>query len=208
MDFATYIDFLKRMFLSDTETFTLNPDLVRDIVFTAVTFFIGWALSLKASKHRLKSRIIDELLLSQRELVVRAYPETRDGRWKAGDVREVWMLDPFVARIRFLVVSLQEEKSLKLNQLDLLERYVSALEDFIAEWARTRARRATYHYKYEQSYRRMREAAVGLGLHQTKRLNGLMPRDELMNGIGKDPSPSSPSPATTPSGLSSSVPAE
>lgn len=186
VDFATYIDFLKRMFLSDTETFTLNPDLVRDIVFTAITFFIGWMLSLKASKHRLKSRIIDELILSQRELVSRAYPETRDIKWRANDDRQVWMLDPFVARIKFLISSLSEEKSLNQKQLALLENYVVALEAFIVCWSKTWARKASYHESYRVTYNTFRAAVLDLGLHQTRRLNGLMPKDSLLSGLAKE----------------------
>lgn len=186
VDFSTYLDFLKRMFLSDTESFSLNPDLVRDIVFTAVTFLIGWMLSLKASKHRLKSRIIDELILSQRELVGRAYPEVRGTKWKASDNRETWMLDPFVARIKFLISSLSEEKSLNQKQLALLENYVVSLDAFITNWARTWARRDAYHESYRVTYNTFRAAVTDLGLHQTKRLNGLMPKDSLLSGLAKE----------------------
>lgn len=186
VDFSTYLDFLKRMFLSDTESFSLNPDLVRDIVFTLVTFLLGWAMSLKASKQRLKSRIIDELILSQRELVARAYPETRNLKWKANDDREVWMLDPFVARIKFLISSLSEEKSLNQKQLALLENYVVALEAFIACWANTWARKSTYNESYKVTYNTFRAAVIDLGLHQTRRLNGLMPKDSLLSGLAKE----------------------
>ncbi len=186
MDVSTYLEFLRRMFLSDTETFALTPDFTRDIVFTAVTFAIGWLLSLRASKGRLKNRIIDELILSQRELVGRAYPEQRDQRWKANDTRELWMLDPFVARINFLIASLREEKSLNNKQLALLENYVVALEGFIAVWTRTWARRNGYHEAYKTSYNALRSAVISLGLKRMSRLKGLMPKDSLLDGLAKE----------------------
>jgi len=183
MDWDFVFHFLKHMFLADGDTFALTPDFTRDMLFTAATFFIGWVFSLRASKGRLKGRIIGELIMSQRELVTRAYPEVREGRWRMADSRETWMLDPFVARIKFLIASLQEEKNLSLKQLDYLERYVSTLEDFIAQWANSSRRGANFHYKYRQSYIALREAVKALGLNQMKRLSGLMPRDELLNGL-------------------------
>lgn len=186
MDFASYLDFLKRMFLSDTETFALTPDFARDIVFTAVTFFIGWILAQKASKDRLKNRIIDELILMQRELVGRAYPEVRGEKWKANEDRKPWMLDSFVARIRFLTASLADEKSLNQKQLSLLENYVVALEAFIVSWSKTWARKESYHETYKVTYNTFRAAVTQLGLGQLKRLNGLMPKDSLLSGLAKE----------------------
>lgn len=182
MDWHALLKFAREMFLRPDGA-ELSPDFARDIAFTGLTFVIGWVFSLRASKGRLKGRIIGELIMSQRELVTRAYPEVRDGRWRMADSREVWMLEPFVARIKFLIASLQEEKNLGLKQLDYLERYVSTLEDFIAQWANTSRRGATFHYKYRQTYIALREAVKALGLHQMKRLGGLMPRDELLNGL-------------------------
>lgn len=164
----------------------ISPDFARDLFFTALTFGIGWAFSLRASKGRLKGRIIDELLQSQRELVGRAYPEVRGGKWRANDQREVWMLDPFVARIKFLISSLSEEKSLNEKELSLLENYVVALEDFIGQWAKTWARQQAYKERYKVSYYALREAVKALGLKKMKRLQGLMPKDDLLDGVKKE----------------------
>ena len=164
----------------------ISPDFARDLFFTALTFGIGWIFSLRASKGRLKGRIIDELIQSQRELVGRAYPDQRGGRWRSDDQRDVWMLDPFVARIKFLISSLSEEKSLSEKELSLLENYVVTLEDFISQWAKTTRRMTTYHYKYKTSYHALRAAVKALGLKKMKRLAGLMPKDDLLDGGGKE----------------------
>ncbi len=164
----------------------ISPDFARDLFFTGLTFGIGWVFSLRASKGRLKSRIIDELLQSQRELVGRAYPEVRGGKWRANDQREVWMLDPFVARIKFLISSLAEEKSLNEKELSLLENYVVALEDFIGQWAKTWARQHAYNERYRVSYHALRAAVKALGLKKMKRLQGLMPKDGLLDGARKE----------------------
>lgn len=174
------------MFLSDTETFALTPDFTRDILFTATTFLIGWVLAQKASKDRLKSRIIDELILMQRELVGRAYPEVRGDKWKANEDRQPWMLDSFVARIRFLTASLADEKSLNQKQLALLENYVIALETFILTWSKTWARKEAYNQAYKVTYTTFRSAVTELGLKHMKRLNGLMPKDQLLSGLAKE----------------------
>lgn len=174
------------MFLSDTETFALTPDFTRDIIFTAATFLIGWMLSQRASKQRLKNRIIDELILMQRELVGRAYPEVRNEKWKANEDRKPWMLDSFVSRIRFLTASLSEEKSLNQKQLALLENYVVALEAFILCWSKTWARKEVYHETYKVTYTTFRAGVTELGLSHMKRLNGLMPKDSLLSGLAKE----------------------
>ncbi len=164
----------------------ISPDFARDLFFTALTFGIGWVFSLRASKGRLKGRIIDELIQSQRELVGRAYPEARGGKWRANEQREVWMLDPFVARIKFLISSLSEEKSLSEKELSLLENYVVALEDFISQWAKTYARQTAYNERYKVSYHALRAAVKALGLKKMKRLQGLMPKDDLLDGARKE----------------------
>lgn len=174
------------MFLSDTDAFALTPDFTRDIIFTLATFFIGWALSQRASKDRLKNRIIDELILMQRELVGRAYPEVRNDKWKANDARQPWMLDSFVSRIRFLTASLTEEKSLNQKQLALLENYVVALEAFILTWSKTWARKDAYNQAYRVTYTTFRAGVTELGLKHMRRLNGLMPKDSLLSGLAKE----------------------
>ena len=163
-----------------------------DAIAAVVTYCLGWVVSLRVGRQRRKDRIVDELILSQRELVKRAYPQLHGEVWRENAQREGWMLDPFVARIEFLIASMREDKALTLREIDLLEVYVAAKRRFIEKWCETRRRGEAYHQAYRESYYAMRTAAKALGLNQMKRLRGLMPRDDLLDG-------GSPPPAVTPS---------
>lgn len=214
IDFGELYTYVRAMFMAgtvadDLPESVISPDFARDLFFTALTFAIGWVFSLRASKGRLKGRIIDELIQSQRELVGRAYPEARGGKWRANEQREVWMLDPFVARIKFLISSLAEEKSLNEKELSLLENYVVALEDFISQWAKTYARQTAYNERYKVSYHALRAAVKALGLKKMRRLQGLMPKDDLLDGARKETTTSQLFPSEGASGSNGSIaPAE
>lgn len=173
-----------------------NKEMAQESIAALVVFALGWLASARGSRKRQKKRIVDELILSQRELVGRAYPELRGGKWQQMGEREAWMLDPFVARIRFLIGSLDDEGSLTLRELDALERYISTVEDFIVKWARTHNRTQAYHSIYEVSYRALVQAVRELGLNQTRRLAGLLPKDPFLDN-GNAGSPGGSPSATT-----------
>lgn len=184
-----------------------NLEMAQEAVAALVVFVLGWFASNRGSRKRQKKRIIDELILSQRELVGRAYPELRRGKWEQMGEREAWMLDPFVARIRFLIGSLDEEGALELRELDTLERYVTTVEDFVAKWARTRNRTEAYHSIYEVSYRALVQAVKALGLNQNRRLAGLLPKDPFLdNGSGGSTSGAGPATASSPWDTGGSLP--
>lgn len=169
----------------------LAPSVTQGIVFTAVSFVLGWMVSLSGTHRRLKTRVINELILSQSELKARAWPAV----WRRDGVREAWMLDPFLARIRFLNDNLAETKSLNRKQLDLIEAYTMRVEEFIEKWAETMNRTESYRDAYAQTYHMMRAATRALGLKENKRYGGLAPpSDELFNA----PPPSAPAPVTPP----------
>jgi hypothetical protein len=161
-----------------------DPDIARNIGFTVATFIIGWLASLSGTHRRARQRVINELILSQSELRTRAWPKS----WRMTDVREAWMLDPFVARLRFLYASVSETKSLSGKQLGLVDNYIKRVEDFIEKWEETQVRRDSYRYAYDQTYHALRAAAKALGLKDNARFTGLgSPKDELFGG---SPAPS------------------
>jgi hypothetical protein len=156
-----------------------------------VSFVLGWMVSLSGTHSRLKTRVINELILSQSELKARAWPAA----WRRDGVREAWMLDPFLARIRFLHDNLAETKSLKGKQLDLIEAYTMRVEEFITKWSETQHRTESYRDAYAQTYHMMRAATRALGLKENNRYSGLAPpSDELFNA----PPPNAPASVSPP----------
>jgi len=171
--------YLSRTFLDPNGSGLPSPDVLLGLVFTAVSFAIGWMASFRGSHRRTKARVIDELILSQSELMARAYPKV----WRQSDTREAWMLDPFVARLRFLYSSVSETKSLSNKQLDLIENYVMRVQEFIAKWEETQTRRDGYHYTYQVTYHALRAATKALGLKEQRRLTGLLPVSDGLFGV-------------------------
>lgn len=168
-----------------------DPDVVRTIGFTVATFVTGWLASLSGTHRRARQRVINELILSQSELRTRAWPKS----WRMTDAREAWMLDPFVARLRFLYASVSETKSLSGKQLDLVDNYIKRVEDFIEKWEETQVRRDSYRYAYDQTYHALRAAAKALGLKDNARFTGLgSPKDELFGGAPPSAAPASSHP--------------
>lgn len=181
--------YLSRTFLDSNGSGLPSPDVFLGIIFTALSFAIGWMASFRGSHRRTKARVIDELILSQSELMARAYPKV----WRQGDTREAWMLDPFVARLRFLYSSVSETKSLGNKQLDLIENYVLRVQEFIAKWEETQSRRDSYHYTYQMTYYALRAATKALGLKEQRRLTGLMPVSDGLFGVSTPPPSNDPS---------------
>lgn len=165
-----------------------DPDVARNIGFTLATFIIGWLASLSGTHRRARQRVVNELILSQSELRTRAWPKS----WRMTDVREAWMLDPFVARLRFLYASVSETKSLTGKQLGLVDNYIKRVEDFIEKWEETQVRRDSYRYAYDQTYHALRAASKALGLKDNSRFTGLgSPADGLFGGTTPSAAPAS-----------------
>ncbi|MFT3722747.1 MAG: hypothetical protein QM773_04090 [Hyphomonadaceae bacterium] len=179
--------YLGRTFLDSTGQLP-SPDVVLGIVFTIISFAIGWMASFRGSRKRVRAQVIDELILSQSELKARAYPKV----WRQGDTREAWMLDPFVARLRFLYSSVNEAKSLTRRQLDFIEAYMMRVQEFIEKWENTESRRDAYHYMYEQTYIALRTATKELGLKEMRRLGGLARPQESLFSAPQTPPRSNP----------------
>lgn len=186
-DIQTY---LARTFMDPEGSGLPSPDVFLGVVFTALSFAIGWAASRSGAKRKLKAQIVDELILSHSELRSRAYPS----RWREGDIRESWMLEPFVARLKFLHATLHQAGGLKRSQLDAIEYYVMRVEEFIEKWAETARRGESYRYKFGVAYNGLREAVRQIDDSQIRRLAGLgAPQDTLFSG----PAPASPQPLHT-----------
>lgn len=175
MNLDAYLDFLKRMFLSNTETFALTPDFTRDLVFTGATFLIGWILSLRASRSRLKSRLIDELIMAQREMSRRAYPDDFGEVWSLADRRTEYMLQPFVDRLRFLSANIADEKGITSRGKTAVELYMQSVSNFIVHWAKGGPRTERYEYLFLQTHRMFRNAMKELGNQDHAKLRGTVP---------------------------------
>ena len=186
--------FMRRMFFTSDKGFDISPDMARDVFLTILTFGFGWLFSLKAILGKRRARLIEEVILSQRELVKRAYPELHGEKWREAGDRQPWMLDPFIGRIDFLVASMREDRIIKPKQETLLDHYTKTKREFTERWANAKKRGAGYHEAYKVTYHAMRGALRELGFDDPKRLNGLMPKDDLFDSGPKDPPPRPPAP--------------
>lgn len=155
-----------------------DAEMARNALLTVVTFTFGWLLSLRGSRRKLRERIVDELLMTQRELARRAYPDEYGGQWRQDDPREIWMLAPLVSRIQFLVATLNDEKSISKDARTLMDVYVESVTDFIAEWARTRTRfnGAAFETKFLKTYDLVIAVAKSLGPLESSKRRGLVPK--------------------------------
>jgi hypothetical protein len=120
-------------------------DVARTIGFTLITFIGGWLASKAASRKKIKARLLDDLISTQRELFHRAYP--RD--WKRGEKREEFTLRPLIERMRFLVFSLKEEHRFGAGDLRLIDAYIARMEEFVALWTRALHRSSKYDDAYD-----------------------------------------------------------
>ena len=64
----TITEYIHEVFSGDGSPVYFNADFGREIVVATFIFFIGWASSLRRSRGQLKLRLIDELVMAQREL--------------------------------------------------------------------------------------------------------------------------------------------
>ena len=171
--------YLSRTFMDSGGSGLPSPDVFLGLVFTALSFGIGWMASRSGSKRKLKAQVVDELIMSHSELKTRAYPT----RWRENDMRETWMLEPFVARLKFLHATLHQSGGLKRSELDAIEYYVMRVEEFIERWAEVERRTERYHDMFSVAYHGLREAVRQIDDSQTRRLAGLgRPQDILFNG--------------------------
>lgn len=169
---------LKTLWNKDGPSVYPDPDLARNALLTGVTFLFGWIVSLRGSRRKMRERIVDELLMTQRELGRRAYPDEFGGEWRQDDPREIWMLAPLVSRIQFLVATLNDEKSVSRDTRTLMDVYVESVTDFIAEWARTKTRfnGASFESKFLKTYDLVIVVAKSIGPLESGKRRGLLPK--------------------------------
>lgn len=170
--------FVRTFWNRDGASFFPDPDMARNALLTTITFGFGWILSLRGSSRRLKQRIVDELLMTQRELARRAYPDEYGGEWRQADPREVWMLAPLVSRIQFLVATLNDERSVSKDARTLMDVYVESVTDFIAEWSITKTRfiGADFETKFLRTYDVLVAVARAIGPLESSKTRGLLPK--------------------------------
>jgi hypothetical protein len=165
-------EFAASIFYDKNSPAFFSADFYREFVVAVFIYLIGWASSLRSARGRLKARIIDELVLAQRELFKRAYPET----WNENATRENWMLSPFLDRISFVAFNLKQEGQLSASETRTLEAYLSLVEEFIAQWSVTKRRRSNYDDKYEAAFAALRDFLEMVAPRQVRRIDGLIVR--------------------------------
>ena len=169
---------LKTLWNKDGPSIYPDPDLARNALLTGITFLFGWIVSLRGSRRKMKERVVDELLMTQREIARRAYPDEYGGEWRQDDPREIWMLAPLVSRIQFLVATLNDGKSVSRDTTTLMDVYVESVTDFIAEWSRTKTRfnGAAFETKFLKTYDLVIAVAKSIGPLESSKRRGLLPR--------------------------------
>ena len=165
----TFMEYIHEVFSGDGSPVYFNADFGREFVVAIFIFLVGWASSQRRSRGQLKLRLIDELVLAQRELFKRAYPDN----WNEDDAREIWMLSPFVDRISFVIFNLRKEGGLKPPQLAELEKYLSEIEAFIGIWARVKRRNVNYDKSYEAVYTSLTNFLESISPRQVQRIRDL-----------------------------------
>lgn len=70
----TLTEYIHEVFSGDGSPVYFNADFGREFVVAIFIFFIGWASSQRRSRGQLELRLIDELIVAQRELNKHAYP--------------------------------------------------------------------------------------------------------------------------------------
>ena len=168
----TITEYIHEVFSGDGSPVYFNADFGREFVVATFIFFVGWASSLRRSRGQLKLRLIDELIIAQRELYKHAYP----AQWSRDHVRETWLLTPYVQRVSFIKFNLIQENALKPDQLRELEEYLARIEDFIAMWAQTERRSIRYDEAYERVFAALTRFLEKVAPKQVARLDGLIDR--------------------------------
>lgn len=168
----TITEYVHEVFSGDGSPVYFNADFGREFVVAIFIFFIGWASSQRRSRGQLKSRLIDELIVTQRELYKHAYP----AQWSRRDTRETWLLTPYVQRVSFVKFNLNQEDVLKPDQLKELEEYLACIEDFIAMWAETQHRSIRYDEAYERVFAALTRFLEKTAPKQVSRMDGLIDR--------------------------------
>lgn len=165
-----WLEYITAIFYDADSPAYFSADFARELLVAFVIFLIGWAASLRSSRRRLRQRAIDDLVLAQKELHSRAYPDD----WSQNGRREEWMLAPFVDRVSSVVRNLIEEDLLKAKEKEIVERYPFALTAFVEQWASTMSRGPRYHTKYNETYLTLQQFVELAAPRQLSRLDGLI----------------------------------
>lgn len=141
-----------------------------------LTGFLGWLFAMRATRNRQRSRLVDELILSQREIAKRAYPDDFGGEWRMDAPREEWMLKPFIDRLLFLSANIAEERAISPKARLMVELYIERVVDFVSHWSNASKRAENYEYLFLQTHTHFEKAALELGLRDMSRKRGTLPR--------------------------------
>lgn len=153
MNGETWSKFMRNVFRGDGEALfgVVGADMVREVVAAGLIFILGWIFARRANKRQQKERLVDELIVAERELTERAYPE----HWSSNDRRDVWMLNPFLERLKFVFSNIKDQRILTKKQEDLIEEYFFSVEKFLIQWSQTRSRGLSYNTRFQDTFEKL-----------------------------------------------------
>lgn len=146
-----------------------GPEILRELIAASVVFLLGWFLARGKNKRAQKERMVDELIVAQRELIERAYPE----QWGEKDRRDVWMLNPYLERLKFVFANIKDQKVLRRAQEDLIEEYFFSVEKFLIQWSQTKRRGHSYNTRFQDTFEKLHDVVVAVSKAHLERLSRL-----------------------------------
>ena len=119
----------------------------------ATSFYKGWLV-----QRRVRQVIGAEIVSIQSHLYARANPDV----WKQDDLREKWMLNPFIRHIG-LLESLSDRERLSANVQTAISKYHQAATKFVAAWSEAQKRGANKFWKpYQDLFDAGEECLISL----------------------------------------------
>lgn len=143
--------------------------MFHEIVAAVFVFAIGWFFARGKNKRLQKDRMVDELIVAQRELTERAYPEL----WRESDRRDVWMLNPYLERLKFVFANIKDQRVLNRLQEDLVESYFFSVEKFLIQWSQTRRRGVHYNTRFQDTFDELYQVVENVSKGHLDRLGRL-----------------------------------
>jgi hypothetical protein len=147
---------------------------------------LSWFWSRVRTRMRIGQRIAAELVATQVALRHRADPSTG---WRQHDLRDEWMLEPYVRRVDFLQ-GLATAEGLSANAAEAVADYQHRMQEFIRVWANAKRRSNDFTGAYKETIDALSRSLIGLRRHGRYRARlatlALAPRDNGGTTQGAD----------------------
>lgn len=144
----------------------VGPELFQEVAAALIVFTVGWFAAKGKSKRHHKERMVDELIIAQRELMERAYPE----HWSSKGRRDIWMLNPYLERLKFVFVNIKDENALTKKQQMFIEEYFFSVEKFLIQWSQTRSRGPSYNSRFQDTFVKLHDVVLHVSKSDLDRL--------------------------------------